>query len=581
MSLDGIMLYAIKNELENEIIGSRIDKIYIIEDLITITVRQPGNNIKILISANTHRARIHITQLDFENPVEPPAFCMLLRKYLYGAYIINIEQPDFERILTIKIKKKDKIYTLIIEIMGRYSNVILINEEGIILDALKRVNKKISRERELYPGIKYLNPPEQNKINPLIIKKDGFINIIKDSQKKELYRVLMNNIRGIGPDMAKEFVYRANLKENHLFPTLSEKEDLWMSFNSIINLLKQYKLKASIGLNEENKIIYYAPFTLSSINSAKSLSFDSFASLFDYYYEHEVKSQKKDNYSSDLLKVINKFLIKNQKKQNQLKLDLSKGENADELKKTGDLIIANLYKIKKGLKEIELIDYYNPEQNKIRIILNPELSPTDNAQKYYKKYSKAKRSIKYLKHELNKYRHEERYLEQVKLNIEQAENKGEFLEITEELIEEGYIKKKKNIKKKQRKNEGPLPPYIFNSSQGFEILVGKNNKQNDYLTKRMAKKDDIWLHIKDLPGSHVIIKYQNNNKIDDETIKEAAKLAAYYSKGRMSINVPVDYTRIKNVNKPKGAKPGLVFYDNYKTIYVNPDKKLVDKLKIN
>ncbi|MFW5976315.1 MAG: Rqc2 family fibronectin-binding protein [Bacillota bacterium] len=584
MALDGIMLSAVKNELENKIIDSRINKIYQPEEkILTINLRQPGESFKLLISNHPQRSRVHLTELNFENPPKPPDFCMLLRKYLTNGKITDIKQPGFERVLTIEIESNRNIYYLILEIMGRYSNSILINSDRIILDAMKRISKKISRERQLYPGITYQPPPPQNKLNPLEVNKKVFLKKIGSDFEDSSYKAILNNFRGIGPDMAKEIIYRKNLDYNKSYSEYNseEKELIWKSFENFFQQVTRGKFTPCVGVKGEN-IIYTSAYNLSHQrdNITEEIVFENPGKLFDYYFEEKVKKRKYKDLKQRLNNIIDSALDKNDQLQRKFKGIIKDSKSAEKYKKMGELLKANMYKVEEGKKQIKAIDYFDSGQNEISIKLDSDLSPGENVERYFKKYDKAKKMKKHAKRELGKLVHEEKYLNQVKLNIEQAETSEDLAEIREELREENYIKKKQKSKN-NRKNNKPLPPHKFKSSQGYDILVGRNNKQNDYITKKLANNQDIWLHTKKIAGAHVIIRNHNKEEIPEKTIKEAAVLAATFSQAKMSENVPIDYTEIKNVNKPKGARPGLVYYDYYQTLYVDPDPELAQKLKIN
>lgn len=581
MSIDGIMLAAIKKDLTEKILGGRIDKIYQINNnTLSFTIRCESQNRKMLISTDPAYNRLHISNLNYENPHKAPDFCMLLRKYLHRGIINKIEQPDFERILIFHIKLRKEKYYLITEVMGKYSNIIVINEEGIILDALKRINKQQNQQRQLYPGIDYQYPPRQDKIDPTVVRKEDFFSYIPDDFSDRAYKAIMYNYRGIGPYMAKEIIFRTGIDFKTDYSTLSkeDRERIKNSFLSIFQEVKQGKFRPAIGLDKHNNISYLSAYPLLHQRNIKDHTYPDTGKLFDYYYFNEVTNNKLNKSKDRLDNIIIKYLTKNRKKQKKYHNGLEDAARADRYKQYGELITANIYQIKKGLKEIELVNYFDVKQSKIKISLDPSLTPVQNAQKYYKKYNKVKKSVKHLKKQLGILRHEERYLEQVSLNIEQAESQSDLKEIREELIKEGYIKEKK--KNKQKKKSGkPLPPYKFISSQGYQILAGRNNYQNDRLAKKIAHSEDIWLHVKKIAGSHVIIRNHTNDNIPQQTINEAAVIAAYYSKGRMSENVPVDYTKVKNIKKPKGAKPGLVYYEEYQTLYADPDKEFINKLK--
>lgn len=583
MALDGIMLSAIKKDLNNTIIDGRIDKIYQVdENILTFTIRNNEQNYNLLLSIHPRYGRLQITKNNFSNPIKPPDFCMILRKYLMRGIIKKIEQPDFERIINITITLYDKTYNLFIEIMGKHSNIILVDQEGTVLDAMKRITPQISRERQLYPGIKYQYPPKQNKLNPLLVSRKDFFEKIPGDFNQDTYKAIMYNFRGIGPYSAREIVYRSDITPGSIFSKLNEQEynQLWNSFNNIFTLVRKSQFCIAIGLTAEGNIKYLSAFPLHHLDLEYNL-FKTTGEMLDYYYEKEIQDSKKIKIKNYLSETTDNYLQKNLKKQNIFKEQLKKGINAKQYKEKGELITANIYKLKRGMDQVEVVNYFDSKQDTIEIKLDPSKSPSENAQYYFKKYNKAKKSVKYLKKQLGKLRHEERYLEQVVLNIEQAETKQDLQEIKEELTTEGYIKEKKKRNIQKKKSNNSLPPYQFLSTQGYDILVGRNNRQNDHLTKKLANNQDLWLHVKEIAGSHVIIRNHTGDQIPDKTIREAAIIAAYYSKGRQSENVPVDYTFVKNVQKPKGAKPGLVYYDNHQTIYVTPDKNIIKKLKSN
>lgn len=579
MAFDGILLSALKDNLQAKIIGARIEKVYQIEQKqLIVRLRQQNKNLQLLISTDAEGARINLTNLDYEFPAYPPDFCMLLRKYLKNSYITKIIQPEFERIIEINIEKRGKEYKLIAELMGKYSNVILLDDKEIVLDAMKRITNKQSSERELYPGVNYHYPPGQQKINPLVPQnKFDFLTAIPADFNQASFRAVMFNFRGIGPYSAREIVHRAGIESGLNYQDLSraDKESLAKSFLNLTTLIKQQEYQAIIGLTD-HKLDYISAFPLNYRKVTESKRFTDFDEMMDYYYKNFLKNKKLNHSIREVNKVVNNYLQKNIKKQEKLKQQLADSKNAEKYKKYGELITANIYQIKKGSNEVEVTDYYSSDQSKLKIKLRPDLTASENAQKYFKKYNKLKKSVKHLKREIAKLRHEEKYLNQVSLNIEQAETLNDLDEIKDELKDEGYIKKQQ--KKNRKKQTARLKPRKFISSDGYQILVGRNNRQNDQLTKKIANQGDLWLHTKTIAGSHVIIKRDTAKDVPEQTINEAAVLAAYYSKARQSKNVPIDYTQVENVNKPKGAKPGLVYYDNYQTIYIDPDLEVIKKM---
>lgn len=579
MAFDGIMLSALKDNLKDKIIGARIEKAYQIDKkLLIIRLRNNNQNLELLISTDPQGARINLTELDYDFPSYPPDFCMLLRKYLKNSYIQAIKQPDFERMIKIEIEKRGKKFSLIAELMGKYSNVILLDDNQIVLDAMKRINEEQNSERQLYPGIEYQTPPKQGKLNPLKLdNKDQFRQIIAEDFEQAAFRAVMYNFRGIGPYSAREIVYRAGIvpAENYAELDSEAKNKIAASFLTLFNDFKENRYQPVIAVKNQ-EVDYISAFILKHREPEEIKEFENIDLMMDYYYQHFLKNKKLNKEIRELNKIVNNYLKKNLNKQQKLKKQLKESKNAEKYKKKGELLTANIYQIKKGDQKTEVTDYYDQEQKRIEINLDPALTPSENAQKYFKKYNKLKKSVKHLKREIAKLRHEERYLKQVSLNIEQAETTADLKEIRVELKEEKYIKKQKQNKNSKQKK---LKPRKFISADGYQILVGRNNKQNDKLTKKIANDGDIWLHSKVIAGSHVIIKRDTDKKVPDSTLNEAAALAAYYSKARESKNVPIDYTPVENVNKPKGARPGLVYYEKYQTIYIDPaDKELLKKL---
>jgi predicted ribosome quality control (RQC) complex YloA/Tae2 family protein len=481
--------------------------------------------------------------------------------------------------IRIEIEKRGKKFSLIAELMGKYSNVILLDDNEMVLDAMKRITEKQNSERQLYPGIKYENPPGQNKLNPLELKnKEEFRQIIEEEFSQAAFRAVMYNFRGIGPYSAREIVYRADIDPSKNYNELSDLEKNKIA-ESMLELFSQFKngiYNPVIALDKQ-EVDYISAFILKHRNPEEIKEFDDLNLMMDYYFKEFLKDKELKRRIRELNKVVSTYLNKNIKKQKKLKRQLQESKNAEKYKKMGELITANIYQIERGDEKVVANDYYSKDPNEIEIKLDPSKSASENAQKYFKKYNKLKKSVKHLKREIAKLRHEEKYLKQVSMNIEQAETLDDLEEIREELKEENYIKKQKQNKRKNSNKK--LPPRKFISSDGYQILVGRNNKQNDRLTKKVANDGDIWLHTKVIAGSHVIIKRDTGADIPDKTLTEAAAIAAYFCKARESTNVPIDYTPVENVNKPKGAKPGLVYYDKYQTIYIDPAaKELLKKL---
>lgn len=569
VALDGIFLHSLCLELKDNILNGKVDKINQPEkDEIIITFRKDNKNIKVLISASSNYPRIHITERSKANPMQPPMFCMLLRKYLIGAKLINIEQRHCDRILCLDFESRDEmgfdsIYTLIVEIMGRHSNITLIRKrDNIVMDSIKHITPNINSYRSIYPGINYKFPPEPNKLNPLDFSED--VNIDLDSSVSISDSSILTKIfTGVSSLLSKEIVY--------LFQTNSSGN----KSDDLKNLLKFAKnFFQSINQNSFTYTLYsdskgnykdFYCFYLSTMKDYKVTKYDTASKLLDLFYYTKDKQDRLNQKSSDLQKLVINNIDRCKKKSIILKQSLQECKQKDKYKLYGELLTANIYSIKEGDKSVKVYNYYSEKEEYIIIPLKENNTPSENIQYYFKKYNKLKKTEEAALEQLEKNEAELEYLQSVLTNILNCDSYDEIEDVRNELVETGYIKFKKSSGKTKKAQSKPLH---FLSSDGIDIYVGKNNIQNDYLTLKFADKKDIWLHTKNIPGSHVIIK--NNNNISDKTLEEAAILAAYYSKAKDSTKVAVDYTEVKNVKKPSGAKPGMVIYTTNKTIYVDP-----------
>lgn len=584
MPFDGSVVCSIVHELNNKLINGKIDKVYQPEkDELLIYIRSYKDSYKLLMSASSTYPRVHLTEESKSNPTVPPSFCMLLRKHLLGGRIVQVRQPEFERIIEIDIDSADEMgysthKTLIAEIMGRHSNIIFIDKPtGKIIDSIKRVNFEISSVREVLPGRKYEYPPSGDKTNPLKATKESFLNgisISPGSIKAEKY--LMNSYNGISPAVARDICLKAGIDSD---------ADLTQCSNDIIGLLytEFARFQEAVSNASFNPNIVYkdgkaSDFSCFALGIHKGLDRQEFAGISEtverFYHQKDQKDRIKQK-SGDIHRIITNRLDRCYKKLEVLGGELQEAADSEKYKIYGDLIMSNLYNLQKGQEKVRLQNYYSPEGEYIEIPMDIQLSPSANAQRYYKHYNKSKNAISKINVQLEENRQEIMYLETQLDNLDKCTEELELEEIRNELAEQGYIKARKTSKNKQSKASKPMR---FISSAGFEIYVGKNNVQNDYLTLKFAENQDVWLHTKDIPGSHVIIK-TGGKAVDDGTLEEAANLAAFYSKGRMSSKVPVDYTRRKNVKKPGGAKPGMVIYDNYFTMYITPDEGKINNMK--
>ncbi|WP_078380951.1 Rqc2 family fibronectin-binding protein [Sutcliffiella halmapala] len=568
MSFDGVFTYAMISELKEKLESGRITKIYQpYKNELVLTIRSGRNNHKLLISAHPSYARIHLTEESYDNPTEPPMFCMLLRKHLEGSIITNIHQVAMDRIIVFDVKARNEIgdvsyKQLIVEIMGRHSNIIFVDKERkMILDSIKHVAMSQNRHRSLSPGQPYVHPPEQNKIHPfeateeIVQRKIDFIGGKLDKQ-------LVNTFAGISPLFAKEAVHRAGLANRQTLPA---------SFVSLVDFVKSGKIEPQLTMADNKEFFYLLP--LEHIRGEKKL-FSSLSELLDRYYFGKASRDRVKQQANDLERFISNELEKNKKKIMKLKQTLVDAREADRFQLYGELLTANLYQLKRGDTEAEVLNYYSESGESIVIPLDPKRGPSGNAQRYFQKYQKAKNSISVVEEQITKANAEIEYFEMILQQVETASPK-DIKEIREELAEEGYMKIKQKRNQKKMKPQKPVLE-LYTSSDGTEIIVGKNNKQNDYLTNRIARRDDIWLHTKDIPGSHVVIR---STEPSEETIREAATIAAYFSKARHSSSVPVDFTKVRNVKKPSGSKPGFVIYEQQHTLYVTPNEEMIIALK--
>jgi predicted ribosome quality control (RQC) complex YloA/Tae2 family protein len=581
MALDGAFLYAVKKELDF-LTGSRIDKIHQpSKEEILITLRAQGEMQKLIISASANSARVHLTKAEVENPKTPPMFCMLLRKHLNGGKLTGIRQDGLERILFLDFEAINEIgdlvsITLACEIMGRCSNIILINSDGRIIDSIKHVDEEMSRERLVLPGMKYALPPRDERLSLLNASKDEMARGIRLAKNAELSKCLIKVFEGISPIFAREAVfYAAKGKEI----TLEEADDdtidrlvFWL-INARENLLTG-KNTYTVVMDKENNLKDFCFVRISQYGPMMvTKELHSACETLDYFYAEREAANRAKQRSYDLLKFLANTSDRISRKIALQKEELAHCALREELKIKGDIISANIYALQKGQKSAKLLNFYADPPAEIEIELDPRLSPAQNAQKYYSEYRKAANAEKKLTELIASGEAEIIYLDSVFDALTRARSEDEILELRMELMEQGYIRSR--LKTKPPKPQKPLE-YV--SSDGFLILAGRNNIQNDKLTLKTAKNNDIWLHTHDIAGSHVIIVTDGKNP-PDRTVEEAAIIAACNSKARNSSQVPVDYTLIKYVKKPSGAKPGMVIFTNNKTAFVTPDMELANRLK--
>lgn len=575
MALDGLYLRSLANEIKNTLISSRIDKITQPEkDEIVLSFKINRKPVRLLLNANASYPRINFIDYSKESPLKAPVFCMVLRKYLNTAVLKDVTQLNNDRILLLDFESSDElgfnsIYTLIIEIMGRHSNITLIRKrDGLIMDSIKHITPDINSYRVLYPGIEYVYPPESNKLDIFNTTFESFqektLSLYEDEELNEKFftRVL----DGVSNPIAKEISFRLNKRNINL-----SKNNLKEIYEFLIEFFSKSKDNNydlySYSINDELKDFHCIKLEHILDDGGQCEEYSSPSSLLESFYHAKDKINRLQSKSHDMQKLVINNIDRVEKKLNILKKTLIECEEKQKYNLYGELITANIYNIKKGDKEVKALNYYSEEEEYIKIPLDINKTPSENAQKYFKKYNKLKAAEENAYIQIELAEEEDEYLQSVLSNIENADNYKDLEDIKNELVETGYIAFKKSMKSKKTK---PSKPLHFISSDGIDIYVGKNNLENDYLTLKFAHNNDIWLHIKNIPGSHVIIK--NLGEVPDSTLLEAATLAAFYSKGKNSTKVPIDYTEIRNVKKMAKGKPGMVTYSTNKTIYVDPIK---------
>ncbi|WP_010301683.1 Rqc2 family fibronectin-binding protein [Kurthia senegalensis] len=560
MAYDGLFTVAMTHELQKLVTG-RIARIHQPNaQEIVFTVRANGRNDKLLFSVHPSYARVQITEQSIENPPEPPMFCTLLRKHIEGGFIESIEQLGADRVIVLTITSTDEIgdpitRKLYAEIMGRHSNLVLVDtENGKIVDSLKHLPPSVNSYRTVLPGFEYLTPPAQDRENPLTItlnELDGFFGIPRDPKE------IMNHFVGFSPLQAKEFVHRAEASEQSM-------ADLFQPF------IQQFKDGGTVPTYAEigNKVVF-SPIELTHLDG-QTTAYPTLSALLDRVFFARAERDRVKQQAGDLERWLHSEISKLKLKLKKLGQDLKRAQNLDQYQLYGELLMANLYAFEKGLTEVTVTNYYTNEP--ITIPISVRKTPIENAKSYYAKYTKFKHALIKVQQQIDKTNEDLAYFDMIAQQVEQAAP-ADIEEIREELADQGYMKLKKS---KRRKKPTKPQPETYVSSTGTRISVGKNNKQNDYLTFKLAHRNDIWMHTKDIPGSHVVI---HTAEPDEPTIREAANLASYFSKARASSSVPVDYTQIRHVKKPNGSKPGFVIFFEQKTIFIDPDEDAIMKLE--
>ena len=564
MAFDGIITYAIAKELGESITLGKIEKVYQPgpEELL-FHIHTRRGNVRLFMSCNSQSARVCLTDGAYTNPDQPPTFCMLLRKHLQGGRITEIRQKDSERIIEIDIEALNEMgfsvsRRLIIEIMSKHSNIVLLDiESGKIIDAIKRVSIDINRYRQLLPGVIYEYPPAQDKI--------GFRDATSSTGLPHDDKGIMKRVAGISPALSREMLrYCEDPIDSSLVSDIPAKRLI-----EIISSIDEGSYTPRVYLDEDTPREFHVA-ELSEYSDLEIIEFETTSECIDYYFSNREASNLVRQKSMPLLKTAEAALDKALLKKKKLSEDLLSAENSDKYRLYGELLTANIHMVSPGAKSVKLTNYY--DGNEIEIPLDEKINASANAQRYFKKYSKARTAIHEKQTQLEDNEQDIKYLESVVQNIERADSVPLLEAIRDELEDTGYVRRRAKASQRKRKKEKP-EPIRYELSGGTVALVVRNNTENDWLTMKNASKTDVWFHTKDIPGSHVIIKLEDGRRVDDlsaELIYEAASIAAYHSKAKVSDNVPVDYVPVRYIKKPHGAKPGMVIFTHNQTVYVTP-----------
>lgn len=568
MALDGITIAALCAELNNKLKGGRISKIAQPEaDELLFTIKTPEGNYKLLMSASATLPFLYITDESIPSPMTAPSFCMLLRKHISSGRIISITQPSLERIIDFTIEHLNEMgdvcqKVLTVELMGKHSNIIFREPDGKIIDSIKHVSALVSSVREVLPGREYFIPNSEGKLNPRTVSKEEFTSALS-AKGMSLSKAIYTTLTGLSPAMAEEICYRSGIDSNISAISLSEDMllHLYNNLSWIMEDINNESFTPCIITDTDGKPSDFASLVLNIYSDKMCEKYDSISVVLKEYYSRRNVYTRIRQKSTDLRKIVQTHIERDAKKLDLQQKQLKDTEKMDKYQLYGELLTAYGHSIISGSKEAVVNNYYTGED--IKIPLDEDLSPLSNAQKYYEKYGKLKRTKEAVTLLLTQTAEELEHLESISESLEIAINEDDLMQIRQELIDCGYIKKHSNNKQKSRfKSE----PFHYISSDGFDIYVGRNNYQNDELTFKFANGSDWWFHAKKMPGSHVILK-TNGREVSDKAFEEAASLAAYYSKGAKNGKVEIDYVQRKEVKKPAGAKPGfVVYYTNYSMI---------------
>ena len=586
MPLDALCLSGVVHELQNALSGAKIDKIYQPgRDEVVLALRAPAGNVKLLLSANPSHPRAHLTQISRENPDKPPMFCMLLRKHLSGARLLELVQPPMERVVDLRLEALDELgdrveRRLVLEAMGRHSNLILLDGEGRIMDCLRRVDSDMSARRQVLPGLFYRLPPAQEKLAPSSLDRAALESALAAApEESQADKWLLDTFGGLSPLICRELAFRAGGATDARLHQMGEggRSRLLDELEGLLRSVQENSF-TPVMLEKEG---HPSDFTFQPISqygpAVSCVPFPSFSALLDRFYEQRENQERVHQRGQDLIRSVTNARDRAARKIGLQEQELAATRDRERLRQFGDIITSNLHALEQGMSRLTAAAFYDPECPQIHIPLDPLLTPQQNAAKYYKEYNKAKTAESILTLQLEKGRRDLDYLNSVLEAIALAEGERDLQEIRQELTDTGYLRRPS--KARDRGKRVASKPMEFRSSSGLRISVGKNNTQNDLLTTKQAFKSDLWFHTQKIHGSHVIL-WTEGGQPDLTSIQEAAQLAAWFSQGRASGKVAVDYTPVKYVKKPGGARPGMVVYTTYETAYVAPDGELARRLRV-
>ena len=582
MALDGLVIANVIKELNDTLLGGRINKISQPEnDALVLVIKNNRSQYKLFLSANASLPLIYLSQENKPNPITAPNFCMLLRKHLNSARILSITQPGLERIIDIEIEHLNELGDvctkhLITEIMGKHSNIIFCDDKKMIIDSIKHISGLVSSVREVLPGRDYFIPETQDKWNPLTIDCEHFLEKVM-TKPLPIAKALYTSLTGISPLIANEICHRASIDGEASTSSLSEMEGLhlYKNFERLMADIKNNSFFPNV-IYKNGEPVEFSSSTLTTYNSSEHKEFESISELLEQYYAQRNTLTRIRQKSVDLRKIVSNAIERTRKKYDLQMKQLKDTDKRDKYKVYGELITAYGYNVEEGSKQMTALNYYTNEE--VTIPLDPTITPIENAKKYFDKYSKLKRTYEALTKFTEETKEELEHLESISAALDIALQEEDLIQLKEELMEYGYMKRKFVSKKDAKKQKSASKPFHYISSDGFHMYVGKNNFQNDELTFKFAIGNDWWFHAKGTAGSHVIVK-TNGEELPDRTFEEAGKLAAYYSKARELSKAEIDYTEKKNVKKPNGGKPGfVVYYTNYSLI-IEPDITGIEEVK--